>query len=200
MSAPSSGPPRASLSRPARTCKVAGQMEYAKAQALMPSLPGSSGAAWRQRRGEAFLQSAAESFYLMDTNRDGTALPPSLPPLPPSPCCLPTPPLLAQASSRARSCGSRSTRTASGCRAGRAPRCSARPTRTRAVASTFRSFSSLLDHRGMPPPRSSGRSWAYGDALSGRGTGLRSRRGVGGSGLMRRLHVSRAASRVSRGR
>ena len=50
----------------------------------------------------------------------------------------------------------------------------------------------------MPPPRSSGRSWAYGDALSGRGTGLRSRRGVGGSGLMRRLHVSRAASRVSR--
>ncbi|EOD13838.1 putative abortive infection protein [Emiliania huxleyi CCMP1516] len=62
---------------------VAGQMEYAKAQALMPSLPGSSGAAWRQRRGEAFLQSAAES---------APALPAASPPLSllpphPAPAC-----------------------------------------------------------------------------------------------------------------
>jgi len=51
---------------------VAGQMEYAKEKALMPIC--SSKAVenkWIKERGEDWLREAKQSFYLMDTNRDG---------------------------------------------------------------------------------------------------------------------------------
>ena len=51
---------------------VAGQMEYAEAETLMPIC--SSNAVekkWITERGEDWLKNAKQSFYLMDTNRDG---------------------------------------------------------------------------------------------------------------------------------
>eukprot|EP00585_Thalassiosira_rotula_P010156 CAMPEP_0196139290 /NCGR_PEP_ID=MMETSP0910-20130528/6616_1 /TAXON_ID=49265 /ORGANISM="Thalassiosira rotula, Strain GSO102" /LENGTH=402 /DNA_ID=CAMNT_0041399997 /DNA_START=51 /DNA_END=1259 /DNA_ORIENTATION=+ len=52
---------------------VAGQMEYAKREALMPRC-SSSGIEkkWTDKRGEEWLAEAKQSFYLMDTDMDGT--------------------------------------------------------------------------------------------------------------------------------
>ncbi|VEU43314.1 unnamed protein product [Pseudo-nitzschia multistriata] len=51
---------------------VAGQMTYAEEEALMP-ICSSNGVEdkWIQKRGEDWLKDAKQSFYLMDTNRDG---------------------------------------------------------------------------------------------------------------------------------
>jgi membrane protease YdiL (CAAX protease family) len=51
---------------------VAGQMEYASRESMMPSF--SSPALenkWIQQKGEDFVRGVKETFYLMDTNRDG---------------------------------------------------------------------------------------------------------------------------------
>ena len=51
---------------------VAGQMKYAEEEALMPicsSKPIEK--KWIKKRGEDWLKEAKQSFYLMDTNRDG---------------------------------------------------------------------------------------------------------------------------------
>ncbi|KAL7525101.1 hypothetical protein ACHAWF_001212 [Thalassiosira exigua] len=51
---------------------VAGQMEYAEREALMPKCSSSKiENMWVRRRGEDWLRDARRSFYLMDTNHDG---------------------------------------------------------------------------------------------------------------------------------
>lgn len=51
---------------------VAGQMEYARAEALMPTCSTSRvERRWMEERGEEWLTAAKQSFFLMDTNRDG---------------------------------------------------------------------------------------------------------------------------------
>jgi membrane protease YdiL (CAAX protease family) len=50
---------------------VAGQMEYAQQESIMPVGRNAVERKWKDQRGDTFVQSARESFYLMDTNRDG---------------------------------------------------------------------------------------------------------------------------------
>lgn len=51
---------------------VAGQMTYASRESMMPNISNRAlEKKWIQERGENFVQSVKESFYLMDTNRDG---------------------------------------------------------------------------------------------------------------------------------
>ena len=51
---------------------VAGQMEYAKEQSMMPKYKNMAAAKkWSNERGSDFIKGVQQSFYLMDTNRDG---------------------------------------------------------------------------------------------------------------------------------
>lgn len=51
---------------------VAGQMSYAGRESMMPSFSNRAlEKKWIQERGEDFVQGVKQSFYLMDTNRDG---------------------------------------------------------------------------------------------------------------------------------
>ena len=51
---------------------VAGQMEYAEEEILMPICSSNTVEnKWVTERGEDWLKGAKQSFYLMDTNRDG---------------------------------------------------------------------------------------------------------------------------------
>jgi hypothetical protein len=51
---------------------VAGQMEYAEEEALMPICSSNRvEKKWVEKYGEDWLKEAKEGFYLMDTNRDG---------------------------------------------------------------------------------------------------------------------------------
>jgi membrane protease YdiL (CAAX protease family) len=50
---------------------VAGQMEYAAREALMPQMSRGVEQKWTLSRGQDFVKGVQESFYLMDTNRDG---------------------------------------------------------------------------------------------------------------------------------
>ena len=51
---------------------VAGQMEYAEEESLMPICSSNSiEEKWVNKYGEAWLKEAKEAFFLMDTNRDG---------------------------------------------------------------------------------------------------------------------------------
>jgi len=51
---------------------VAGQMEYAKEQSIMPKYNNIAAAKkWSNERGADFIKGVQQSFYLMDTNRDG---------------------------------------------------------------------------------------------------------------------------------
>jgi membrane protease YdiL (CAAX protease family) len=50
---------------------VAGQMEYAAREALMPQMSRGLEQKWALSRGKDFVKGVQESFYLMDTNRDG---------------------------------------------------------------------------------------------------------------------------------
>jgi membrane protease YdiL (CAAX protease family) len=50
---------------------VAGQMAYAAEQSLMPNMSRALEQKWTRERGSDFCRGVEESFYLMDTNRDG---------------------------------------------------------------------------------------------------------------------------------
>jgi membrane protease YdiL (CAAX protease family) len=50
---------------------VAGQMAYAAEQSLMPKMSRAVEQKWTRVRGPEFCRGVQESFYLMDTNRDG---------------------------------------------------------------------------------------------------------------------------------
>lgn len=51
---------------------VAGQMEYAEKESLMPICSSNKiEEKWVNKYGEGWLKSAKQAFYLMDTNRDG---------------------------------------------------------------------------------------------------------------------------------
>ncbi|CAB9512749.1 expressed unknown protein [Seminavis robusta] len=50
---------------------VAGQMEYAARESEMPDVSPALQKKWVAERGEDFVTGVQESFYLMDTNRDG---------------------------------------------------------------------------------------------------------------------------------
>jgi membrane protease YdiL (CAAX protease family) len=58
---------------------VAGQMEYATREAMMPNFKNKSlERKWIAERGENFVTGVKQSFYLMDTNRDGVLSPKEL--------------------------------------------------------------------------------------------------------------------------
>jgi membrane protease YdiL (CAAX protease family) len=58
---------------------VAGQMEYAAREAMMPNIKNKSlERKWMMERGEDFVMGVKQSFYLMDTNRDGVLSPKEL--------------------------------------------------------------------------------------------------------------------------
>jgi membrane protease YdiL (CAAX protease family) len=55
---------------------VAGQMEYASREATMPNIKSKAlERKWISERGEDFVKGVKQSFYLMDTNRDGVLSP-----------------------------------------------------------------------------------------------------------------------------
>jgi len=50
---------------------VTGQMEYAATAAAQPGARSAVEGKWRSARGEKFLEEARQTFYLMDSNKDG---------------------------------------------------------------------------------------------------------------------------------